>query len=351
VRLLGQIEHLKAGECGFCQLVPTEPVLVLRGDRFILRDETARRTLGGGVILNPWPAAHRASDRAIETSLAAFESGDPTTVVETFVEGADEFAVSIDELSMFLNTPADRVSEIIQAAAGLRVFELGAAAEPGGAEPATRRQRLITTARKMKRAADDLVAALTTFHRDQPLAPGMDIEAARGELSVRLFRALVDRLAADGLVAREANLLRLPGHTVRVNDEEQQLVERVRAALANNAAAPPTIPELQAQIGVASSRLLPLIRVMERQRLIVRVGPDLFFVPEYLTSAEGLLRTRWREGEEITPAAFRDALGTSRKYAIPLLEYFDRAGVTERTAAGRRLKKKDAWQPSLERRS
>ena len=68
------------------------------------------------------------------------------------------------------------------------------------------------------------------------------------------------------------------------------------------------------------------------------VGVDLYFLPGYVADAEALLRQRWRPGEEITPAAFRDAIGSSRKYVIPLLEYFDRIGVTDRNAKGRRLK-------------
>jgi selenocysteine-specific elongation factor len=106
------------------------------------------------------------------------------------------------------------------------------------------------------------------------------------------------------------------------------------------------VAEIEGRITAQRVRIAEVLRVMERQRRVIKVAPDLYFDADYLLTVEQLLRERWQDAAEITPAAFRDAIGTTRKYAIPLLEYFDRKGVTERTKAGRRLRAADQRHPA-----
>jgi len=208
---------------------------------------------------------------------------------------------------------------------GIRVFDVDGA-------------RVYMTSARFRELCRDLVETLRRFHAAHPLAPGIEAESARPGITVRLFRAIVDRAAAERIVVREGSVIRLPDHTVKLNDDQQALAARIQALMARDPAAPPAAAEMEGPLAVPRARVVEVLRVMERQRMVVRVGVDLYFLPDYVAGAEALLRKRWRPGEEITPAGFRDAIGTSRKYAIPLLEYFDRIGVTDRSATGRRLK-------------
>jgi selenocysteine-specific elongation factor len=325
IRVLGASDKLTPEERGYGQLTLARPVHLLRGDRFILRDETASRTIGGGVVVQPWPRQHRRSDLTAISTLDALSSADPEVAAAAYLESAEDVAVPLSELAQFMNMPNAETAAVVDRIAGIRAFDIEG-------------ERVYTTAAKFRHLCRDLVAALRAFHAAHPLTPGMEAEAARPAISVRLFRAIVDRAAADGIVIREGSLLRLPEHKVRLSSDQEALVDRIRSLLARDPAAPPSPAEMEAATGVPRTRLLDVLRVMERQHLVVRVAVDLYFLPDYVAGTVTLLRQRWRPGEEITPAAFRDAIGTSRKYAIPLLEHFDRTGVTERTATVRRLK-------------
>jgi selenocysteine-specific elongation factor len=312
---------------GYCQVVLAEPVLALRGDRFILRDETAQRTLGGGVVVHPWAGRHKKGEADLERRLATLHRSDLARLVETYLEGERDFAVPMSRLLQFLNlTEEEAAGNLLDGC--LRAFHFEG-------------DTLYTTGerfRRVERAVQDL---LETFHVAHPLAAGMDLEAARvavpGDLSSRVFRSVVSQLEDDGGIAREGSLLRLPGHEVRLPDEQRALAGRILSLLGASPMAPPDLTQIGITLAVEQARLLDVLRVMERERSIVRVTPALCFRSEDLTRAKNDLYRRFPAGSEITPATFKELFGISRKYAIPLLEYFDREGVTRRLGDVRRV--------------
>ena len=154
----------------------------------------------------------------------------------------------------------------------------------------------------------------------------------------RLFRACVEQLVNENTVVRDANLLRLPEHKIRLRDDEQSLVDRIRALLQTHALSPPDLKQIEMETRIGRARLGEIVRVMERTGSIVRVAPELYFLRERTDELKATLSRHLREKGTITPAGFRDLFGTSRKYTIPLLEYFDREGVTIRVGDARRLK-------------
>jgi selenocysteine-specific elongation factor len=170
----------------------------------------------------------------------------------------------------------------------------------------------------------------------------MEMEAAREKLRVditpRLFRAFIEQLEAGKVVARDANLLRHPNHTIQLRQDEQRLVERIIALLSSNPLTPPDAKQIEQETGVTRSALTELIHIMERERSIVRVAPELYFLREAVDRVRSDLYKHLAEKGSITPIAFRDLFGTSRKYTIPLLEFFDREGLTIRVGDTRRLR-------------
>lgn len=157
-------------------------------------------------------------------------------------------------------------------------------------------------------------------------------------ISPRLFRIVVERIEAEKIAAREGNLLRLPEHKVHLRQEEKNLVAKIKALLGSNPLAPPDLKQIEKETGIERAKLHEVIRVMERDRAVVRVATDLYFLGDCVDKVKGALYKYLSEKSEITPASFRDLLGSSRKYTIPLLEYFDREGITVRIGDARRLK-------------
>jgi len=170
----------------------------------------------------------------------------------------------------------------------------------------------------------------------------MDMEEVRDKLPYevppRVFRAFLEQLEVVKAIARDGNFLRLPKHEIRLKGEEQTVVARIKTALRRTPVAPPDLKQIEAEVGVNAAKLREVIRVMEREKSIIRVAPDMYFLAESIDKIRGSLREHLSKQNQITPAGFRDLLGTSRKYTIPLLEYFDREGTTIRAGDSRRLR-------------
>jgi selenocysteine-specific elongation factor len=326
--LLGK-EIARPKDLAFCQLLLSEPLLALRGDRFIVRDETAQRTLGGGVVLHPWPRTHRRREAGLQEKWKTLQSDDLAAVVELFLAERLDFAVPIAPLYQFLNRREQEARELLPGIPGIRIVNLEG-------------EQVYTTAQKWTTLKDQLLAALADFHAAHPLAPGRDLEELRdklpGRLPPKLFRAFVEQLEREKAVVRDASLLRLPGHTVTLRDDEQRLADRIKSLLAASPLTPPDLPQLEREAGVGRAKLTEVLRVLERERSVVRVAADLYFLPESLDTVKRSLQAEYAEKGDFTPGMFRDRFGTSRKYTIPLLEYLDREGITIRVGDVRRMK-------------
>lgn len=327
--LLGTRGPVASGQTAFCQIVLSDPVHVLRGDRFILRDETARRTLAGGVVLHPSPRIHRRSEPGLLDQLDRLRHGSLADVVEQFVAGHEAFAVTLAPIVEFANRPPADVAAALSESPPIRAIS-----QDG--EP------VYTTEQKWRAATETLLASLRAFHADQPLAPGQEMEALRDRLAgsptAHVFRAFVTALEADGIVVREGSTVRLKEHDAALRSEDRAVADRIVRLLQEQPLSPPDLPQLEAATGVDRSTLQGVVRALEREGAVLRVARDLYFLADSVALVKRVLREEFSDGRPVTPASFRDRFGTSRKYAIPLLEYLDRDGLTVRVGDARRLR-------------
>jgi selenocysteine-specific elongation factor len=259
--------RLEPGEEAFVRVTTARPLVLDVFDRFVLRDSGRQETVGGGSVLDPAPPRRAGPD------------------------------------------PAARLAR--RAAAARADLPAILADEAGGA----------------------LTAHVAAFHEAHPLVEGEPLASARRALASflrpltgppdgGLVDAVLDRLAADGLITRTSTSISSP--LDRPTDREKDpLVQRVVTAIASDPAQPPTIKEPLSQ-GIGRDA----IDAAARSSLVVRVAPDLMFTPALIERAEAIVMEAGIAG--IRVSAFREALGTSRKYALPLLEWFDQRGVTRR---------------------
>ncbi len=327
--VLGAHDSVAPGRSDFCQIALGEPLLTLRGDHFVVRDETAQRTLGGGLVIHPWPQVHRRSDPRLAAKLHILRAGDPAALAEVFLDERPEFASTTTALQQFLNLRAEEAATLLHTVKGVKVVSL----DTGD---------LFTTERKWKALRHALLAAVRAFHDAHPLEPGKDMEEVRDKLAPgvepKVFRAFVGHLETEQALARDGNLLRLPDHRVSLPPEERRAADEITRLLARHPLAPPDLPQIARETGIDRTRLIQVMRVLERERSVVRVASDLYFLSNSIDGIVRILREEFAERDEITPAMFRDRFNTTRKYAIPLLEYLDVIGVTVRIGDRRRLK-------------
>jgi selenocysteine-specific elongation factor len=328
--LLGSEESVRPKESVFCQITTSDPLLALRGDRFVIRDETARHTLGGGVIIHPWPGRHKKGEAGLQATLELLHRGDLSQVATRFIDSSPDFALAIAPLYQSLNIREEQARELVERMEGIRGFSFEGDA-------------LYTTQRKWTLLGAELLERLKEHHAAHPVAAGMEMEQAREKLSFelpsRVFRAFVEQLEREQALRREGNLLRLPGHDVRIGEKEQSIARKIETLLAANPLAPPDLKQIESESGMERAKFSEIIRLMEREKVIVRVAADMVFLRAAIEQVRHSLTDYLAKRQQITAAEFRDLLGTTRKYTIPLLEYFDREGTTIRFGDVRRLRR------------
>ena len=324
-------EEIAAGNSALCQIALDEPVLIAAGDHFILRNETATRTIGGGVILQPFADRHKQNEPRLSENLLALESGELPERLHALLSLLREFASSPELAGQALDTTVDKI-------------RLAARGHPGVvALPDAARAEVLTTTTKWNELAARIGEALAVYLRAHPNEPGMEIEALRSRLRVsvppRLFRPIVDRLEREGALVREDAVVRTPSHRVSLGGHERDLAGRVLAAIDGGGFAPPDLRQLAERFAATPPAVTEVLRVLEREKRVVRVAPDLWFSHQAVAEAETLLRGYLQAAPEITAAEFRTLLSSSRKFAIALLDHFDRTALTVRVGDARRLRR------------
>jgi selenocysteine-specific elongation factor len=317
---------------GFAQLVTEDPVVALAGDRFVIRDETNSRTLGGGIVLNPRGRRVRKPIEAYRANLRMLKDSSGADALEALINLQESFALGTIRLATLMNIP------IAEAEAALREATRFAKLSVGDEEAFTTRSKWD----ELKRFTLD---ALEKHHKSEPLLPGLEMEALRTrlpyEIGARAFRPIVDRLSHESEIVREESLLRLKSHRVKLGGDAETLGAKIEAALTSAQFQPPDLKQLADALKIPAGQLPHLRTVllaMERQGRIVKIATDLYFSRAAADAAHARLVDYLQTHNEITAAVFRDLLGASRKFAIALLDHFDHTGVTTRVGDTRRLR-------------
>jgi selenocysteine-specific elongation factor len=315
---------------GWARLVLREPVLALRGDRFVLRDETARRTIGGGEVVRPFADVRARRGPELAAQLAALRDGDDGAAAGAVLALDPAFATDTAAVAAALNRTAQATRAALSATTAIPIPD-AATAEAWTTEP------------KWERLADDACAAVAAEHRDHPLTRGLEMESLRGrlpwELQPRVFRWAVDRLVALGRLGRADSVLHAPAHAAGAASPARALADRIERLLADGGFTPPDVRALEAAAGVSRRDLQEALRTLEAAGRVVRVSADLYFTRAATDEARARLERHCGAAGTINPAAFRDLIGASRKFAIALLEWLDRSGVTVRVGDLRRLRR------------
>jgi selenocysteine-specific elongation factor len=202
-----------------------------------------------------------------------------------------------------------------------------------------------TTAVKWDAIKQFILDALARHHREEPLAPGLEMEALRSrlpyEVAPRGFRALLDRLARETGIVREESVVRLASHKVQLGGAIGELGTRSEQLLREAGYQPPDVKQLAEALKLAPpdmSRLRTVLSALEREGRVVKIAADLYFARQPFDAARQALLGRLQQDGEISAATYRDVLGASRKFAIALLDHFDHTGVTTRVGDLRRLR-------------
>jgi selenocysteine-specific elongation factor len=324
-------ESLAPKDQTYAQLALREPIAIFGGDRFILREQTGRATIGGGLVLYPFATK---PEKPIDPRLPVLErlhrAANLRDRLDALIALQSSPLVTSDELAAAANLRVSDVHSVLADHPSLRRF-------PDGGRPDA-----YATSAGWNELSERITGLLAAHHSANPREAGLDIESLRSGVAAgtppKVFRAVVADLEKSGAAVRQDNLLRLPQHEIRIDRKQAALAERVLEVLDRACFTPPDPATLAAELGVSASDFDVCVEQLERENRAHRIEPKLVYSEAVLERVRDLIRGHVAEHGEIDARALRDAIGASRKYSIALLTYFDRSGFTMRVGDTRKLR-------------
>ncbi|MDH3414150.1 MAG: selenocysteine-specific translation elongation factor [Gammaproteobacteria bacterium] len=321
---------IAAGERGLAQLVLEQDAFVVHGDRFVLRDQSARRTIAGGHVIDPFsPRRGRARPTRI-AALHAMNRRNPSHVLGALTE-LSEVGVPLTPFAVSHNLPDVRTDTIIDSLSLRRV----------GRHPHER----VFNATRWQGFLDHIEMTVGAFHQSRPELPGSHIRDIQIALKPHVETPILEEAA--GLLLNEKRLDRqgarfhLPSHVIQVSAHDRQLWSRAAVMLAPSSGSPPSLHQAAEALGVDKEILEASLKNAVKIGEMVLVAKNRYLPTSYLAQlgcAAEVLAKKTVDGY-FTAAEYCDQTQTGRNFAIDLLEYFDRLGFTERIDNKRHIKR------------
>ena len=307
-------DRAEPGETTWAQVKLAAPIAAIRGDRVVIRSN--RATLGGGAVVDPHAQRHRRRHAPLLARLAALEGGSTTDVLAASVDlrGPVDIASLAADSDMAPDAAAGELERMEERGEVVRL----------GTGPA----RCYLSAEAWERIAERARRSVEDHHRRFPARAGEPKEELRSRLGLApgLFGAALEKLAGTGTVEEAGTAVRLPDHRPQLSPDQRALADAFLASLAaGDPYSPPTdsLPEED------------VLELLEAEGHVVRAGPSVAFASgAYRKMVDGI-RARAAERGQVTVADVRDMFGTSRKYALALMEHLDRTRVTRRVGDAR----------------
>ncbi|MCB1220121.1 MAG: selenocysteine-specific translation elongation factor [Planctomycetales bacterium] len=320
------------GSTSLVQLRVSEPLAIAAGDRFILRASTGQQTIGGGVVLDPHPTKHRRrrGEAAEKLEDLREESLEARLLHEV---GKSQYGANRQDLLPLLLVDDTTLEAAIQAAlkGGLQAYGSG-------------RSQILSTAENRERIVKRAMKMLEGFHDDNPLTlKGMSVSAfangitaGAGSLPVELVEQSLNAGVQDGRLLKQAGTFALPGRAVKLTAKDNEALKELRARMLDSIK-PDQPDDIVKDVPVDKKRLLMLCKLLAEDGELVVLPGAVYFDTKIVEAIAGRLREHLSGDAQMTVSDFNQFVGTSRKYGIPLLQYFEQSGLLKRDGDFRKL--------------
>jgi selenocysteine-specific elongation factor len=314
-------DRLEPGEAAPARLTLQEPIGALARDRLVLRDTGATATIGGGVVLDPFPPRRGRRTPIRLAQLAALDAPAPLEALRGILAAGPGW---------------------VEQPAFVRAWNVTEPASLIAAAPAREAGDLILAPAAFERIARVATDALAAHHKSAPELPGLQIERLRQAVPDRPpptgFAGIVTTLVREGVLAQDGPWLRLPGHRISLSPMDEKIWARTAPLLAEDRFRPPRVRDMAGLIQVPEPVVRATMKRLARMGQVIEIAQDHFFLRATVAEMATIAAASVDADGLLTAAAFRDRLDNGRKVAIQILEFFDKAGVTVRSGDVRRVR-------------
>lgn len=322
--LLYEKQELRPGENSYCRLRLQDPVVVMSGDRYIIRRFSPLETLGGGEILDPSPVKRRRRDGSADLGL--MHTGDLDQKISLKVKHAGPGGIPVKSLQGWINADIRAIADSIN--------RLNLSGE------IVRHEDLLLHKSSFKSLHDEVLMLIQDFHKKNPLKAGMLKEELRNQIGTDpgLFNFILSGLKD---VVVDKNLIRSREFKIALSGSEETSSAKILELLEKGRFQPPLKEEMTALLKIEPKRMTDILGILAKEGSVVRISDNVYLSGAAYREMLSVLKSFFSKKKEMSVAEFRDLLNTSRKYALPFLEYLDSHKVTLRVGDVRKFILKD----------
>jgi selenocysteine-specific elongation factor len=318
---------VEPGEEVFAQFIFMEPIVVLQGDRYILRGSYSVQTLGGGVVLDILPKRHARKTEDLAGTFSLLREGSMVDRAEYHILKGTHEGMRRDKLAVLLGTEEKAIDKSIAALTGSGKAKLIG--------------RTLVHSTYFSDYKARLQALLTDFHAKNPLKIGISKEELRTRLpkvESHLFQVALDELLKAGQLELEKDKVFLRGVARTADKSVEMQEEQILAKLQRSGLTPPMLSELSTDMKIKEGSLRDMLGKLAHEGKVAKIKPDMYFHAGVIEELKKKVTDHLEKHKEMMPSDFKNITGVSRKYMIPLLEYFDETKLTIRSGDKRLLR-------------
>ncbi|MCK5509743.1 MAG: selenocysteine-specific translation elongation factor, partial [Desulfobacterales bacterium] len=308
-------DELTPGETSVAQIRLNSPVAIVKDDKFVIRSCSPVRTIGGGQILNPLPQKHKRFEKSIFEGLKALVNQPPEEIIAYHVDNAGYQGVSFSDLKIMTNVPEKQLDKALQKLMSIKTVIC-----------IDRENRIYIHKNCFDLLNKKVLSFLENYHRTNPLKAGMPKEELKSRLpsaGSKLFNLMLDMMKKNEKIVSEEDTVRLSSHTVSLGGDQAEVKEKILSTYLKNGLCPPYFKDMSKVLDLDAKKAKDVFMLLIEEGLIIKTKEELYFHAEVINNLQKKLVDFLLIHGEITTPRFKEMTGTTRKYLIPLIEYFD----------------------------
>ncbi len=326
-------EELLPGDNAPVQFRLEAPVCCIKDDRYVIRSYSPVKTIGGGAILNPVSQKYKLKDKAMIEGLSDLLGEDEEKIVSYFLSTRGFSGLSLNELRVMTNIPDKKLAATLQKMLAKQEAVL-----------TDKEKQSYVHGGTFEEYKGKALKRLTAYHEQNPLKEGMPAQELKSKFKYvedpRFFNLLFNRMEKEALIVQDKNLVKLAGFKVALQVDQHEIKEKILEIYKKSGLTPPFFRTICQDLDLDQKTARDVMQMLIDEKQMVKTKDDLFFDATAINDLQDQLISFLKANEKITTPEFKDMTGISRKFIIPLIEYFDGIHLTIRVEDHRQLRKK-----------
>lgn len=326
-------EELLPGDEAAVQFRLESPVCCIKEDRYVIRSYSPIKTIGGGAILNPVSQKHKLFDKKVVQGLEDLSQDDPEQTLSFFLSLKGYAGLSFNQLRVMTNIPDKRLAATLQKMLARQAIV-----------QTDKDRQIYVNGAFFDEFKTKVVDKIQQYHTANPLKEGMPTQELKSKFQyiedAKFFNILFTKLAKDNTLVQDKHIVKLVGFEVALQVDQHEIKEKITKIYQSAGLTPPFFRTICQDLKLDPKTAKDVLQMLIDEHLVVKTKDDLNFDARAMADLEKKLISFLKENKEITTPEFKDMTEISRKFVIPLIEYFDSVNLTIRVGDTRQLRRK-----------